>query len=110
MKKLIFLFLIISLFLYCGPKQEKIERVIEDGVEIIVNHIEPYRIKGEHTSLSLEKEFSIDTERDEMAELGLTDIGGFDVDSNGNIFLRDKPESHENHFFKFDIYGKFVTS
>lgn len=110
MKKIIYLVLILSIFLYCIPKQEKIERIIENGVEVVINHIEPYRIKGELTSLSLEKEISIDTERDEIAELRLTDISGFDVDSNGNIFLRDKPESHENHFFKFDVFGKFITS
>ena len=106
----VYFILIIFVLSYCGPKQEKVERIVKEGVEIIVNHLEPYKIKGERTSLSLEKEFSIDTERDEIAELGLTDISGFDVDSNGNIFLRDIPESDENHFFKFDNHGKFITS
>jgi len=60
MKKIIHLVLILSIFLYCAPKQEKVEKIMEDGVEIVVNHIEPYKIKWEPSTFSLEEEFMID--------------------------------------------------
>ena len=47
MKKFIYLILILSIFHNCASKQEKVERVIKDGVEVIVNHLEPYQIKNE---------------------------------------------------------------
>ena len=40
-KLLILVSLILLFFCLCGPKQEKVEKIIEDGVEVIVNHIEP---------------------------------------------------------------------
>lgn len=54
---------------------------MEEGVEVVVNHVEPYKLKGEPGNLILLKVLSIDTERDDIAESGLTDIGAFDVDS-----------------------------
>lgn len=71
----------------CGPKQEqeKIEMVFEDGVEVVINHLEPYKIKDQPSSLHLEKEFAIDTESDEMAEIGLVGMSNFNIDSNENF-------------------------
>lgn len=110
MKKIILLILIISLFIYCGPKQDKVDRVYEDGVEVVINHLEPYKIKGEPCTLHLEEEFTIDTERDEVAEIGLTDIRGFDVDSEENIYFFKPSMSQEKLIYKFDRDGKFITS
>ena len=109
MKKLIYLILIISLFFYCGQKQDKVERHMEDGVEVVVNHIEPYKINGEPSTLILEEEFTIDTEKDEIAERGLVEIDNFDVDSKGNIYCTYL-RSRENCIFKFDNKGNFVDS
>jgi hypothetical protein len=109
MKKLIYLILILSLFLFCGPKQEKVERIMEDGVEIIINHVEPYRIKGEPSTFTLEEEFVIDLERDDIAEIGLTEIQDFAVDSAGNIYFSDS-NSKENLIFKFDAQGNHLKS
>jgi len=110
MKKIIYLALIITIFLCCVHKQEKVERIIEDGVEVIVNHLEPYKIKGEPSTLHLEEEFTIDTGRDEIAEIGVTDIEDFDVDSQGNIYFFQKRESDENLVYKFDKNANFVTT
>ena len=109
MKKLIFLVLILSVFFHCGTKQENIESYIEDGVEVIVNHLEPYKIKGEPSTLHLEEEFIIDLERDDLAEIGMTDIGGFDVDSEGKIYFWSYSSS-EDFIFKFNTNGKFTSS
>jgi len=110
MKKTICFFLILMLFVLCKPKQEDVERIIENGVEVVLNHLEPYRIKGETSNLILKEQFTIDTEKDEIVALGLSDISGFDVDSEGNIYLRNRPDSTEKHFFKFDNAGRFTAS
>lgn len=67
------LFGIVLLMLGCGPKQDSVERIIEDGVEVVLNHMEPYEIQGERAHLTLEEIFTIDTEINDIAELGLTD-------------------------------------
>lgn len=110
MKKLVYLGFILSLSLCCGQKQDKVEKIMEDGVEVVLNHIEPYQIKGEPTTFSLEEIFEIDTENFSTVRIGLTDISCFDVDSRGNIyFLRPKSRSG-NYIFKFGKNGRYVTS
>lgn len=111
MKKIILLISVLSLFIFCGPKQEEVERIIEDEVEVVINHLEPYKINGATTSLTLEEEFTIAFEKDAIAELGLTEPNaGVDVDSIGNIYLFQQPKG-DNHFvFKFDSDGNYVTS
>lgn len=82
---------------------------MENGVEVVINHIDPYTIKGQSTSLNLEKEFVIDSERDDIAEIGLTYIDSFGIDSEGNIyFLNNK--NPENIIFKFNRKGNFIDS
>ena len=107
MRKLILLSLSISIFIHCGPKQDKVERYIEDGVEVIVNHLDPYKIKGEPSNLILDKEFTIDTESEEMAEIGLSYILSFDVGSEGSIYFRAL-KNQDYLVFKFDKNGNFI--
>ncbi len=109
MKRLIWFFLILLLFLYCKPTKEEIEKYTEDGVEVIVNHLEPYKIANEPPHLILEAQLTIDTESENIAETGLTNIIYFDVDSDENIyFLNDRPQ--KNYFIKFDRNGNFITA
>ncbi len=105
MKKLINLILILLIFSYYAPKQKKVERIIEDGVEVIVNHSEPYQIKGEPTTFTLEEEFTIDAERADLAELGISSIYEYDVDSEGNIYFESR-----GLILKFDNAGKFIQT
>jgi len=109
MKKLIHLILIISFFIYCGTKQEKVERIMEDGVEVVLNHLEPHRIKGELNTLNLDQEFTIDFERDDLKETGIREIIGLDVDSDGNIYFIVS-RSDADLILKFDGNGNFVLS
>lgn len=109
MRKIVFLILILSFFIYCGPKQDEVERTIVDGVEVVVNHQEPYRLKGTPSQLQLESLFSIDTEDANIYEIGLVDIEAFDVDYEGNIYII-RWQSKENYIFKFDNQGNFVKS
>lgn len=109
MKKIVPVCLVLFLLSSCSPKQEKVERFMENGVEVVVNHLEPYKIKGEPTSLKLEEEFTIDTEKDDVAEKGLSDIAAFDADSEGSIYFLDS-KSKDYFIFKFDNHGKFISS
>jgi len=109
MKKLIYLISVLSLFLYCGTKQEKVEKIMEDGVEVVLNHLEPYKIKGEPSTLHLEEDLIINFEREDFTEIGIKEIVGFDVDSDNNIYFR-LSSSSANYIYKFDAKGKFLFS
>lgn len=109
MKKSTYLIVVLSVFFYCGPGRDRVEKTVEDGVEVVLNHLEPYRIKDESGTVHLEREFSIDTENQEMLEIGLTGIETFDVDSEGNIYLIQWASS-EDYIFKFNQKGNFLTS
>jgi len=109
MKKLVTLVCIVSIFSYCGPRQEKVDRIIEDGVEVVINNLEPYKIGGQN-SLILEEILNIDTEDDEIANLGIPDIFGFDVNSFGEIYILRNIQGEGDFVFKFDGNGKFIKS
>jgi len=94
----------------CGPKQNSVERFIEDGVEVVLNNIDPYTIKGKPKTFSLEEETVIDTESDEIAKIGLTDIRSFGVDSVGSIYISRERAGEDNYIFKFDEKGNYLLS
>jgi len=108
MKKLIWFCLIPLLFFYCKSTKEEIERYTEDGVEVVVNHLEPYKVEKEPSHLYLEEEFRIDTEKEDIVATGLTDINYINVDFKGNIYCLNE-KSQENFILKFDRNGNFVT-
>ena len=54
----------------------------ENGVEVVVNHVEPYRLAGRAGRLSLEKEYTIDFGREEIGALGLANAIDFEVDGS----------------------------
>jgi len=58
----------------------------------------------------LEEELSIDTEREDLTEQGVSDVWGFDVDSRGDIFIFQPPMNTGQLIFKFDRRGHFLTS
>lgn len=88
-------------------KEEQVQRVMEDGVEIILNGIEPYPIEEEPTQLSLKEELVIDFEREDLAELGITDF--LDVDSEGKIYCWRSYETG-NLIARLNRSGEFETS
>ena len=108
MNKSICLICLSCFLVHCGQKQADVERVVEDGVEVVINHLEPYQIEGE-TTLSLEQEYVLDLERENLAELGMSDVLGFDVDSDGYIYFWCL-DSSENFIYRFDSDGNFVNS
>lgn len=64
---------------------------------------------GEAKLFSLEKVLMIDTENNETAEMGLTDIRHFDIDSEGNIFIANL-KAKENYIFILDKDGFFKSA
>ena len=101
------LFLIFTL-ICCTSRKTEWQGTIEevDGVTVVKNPKEP---KYEGKPFTLEEEFSIDTERDDIAITGLTYIAHFDIDSNRNIYCLNGT-SNENSIVKFDRDGKFIIS
>jgi len=108
-KKTICLVSILIFTSFCGSKQDVVEKITEDGIEVVINHLEPYKIKGEPSLLSLLKEITIDTEVNIFAELGVTDVLDFCVDSEGHLYLRTR-RSGQDLIYKFDSEGKFQLS
>jgi hypothetical protein len=93
----------------CGPRAQEVERTIENGVEVVINHLEPYKVKGETATLELKKELTIDFSREDLVRLGLGDVYNFNVDSRGNIYvLNARPV--EYFIFAFDGQGHFLKS
>ncbi|MCK7514753.1 MAG: hypothetical protein MZV70_69295 [Desulfobacterales bacterium] len=105
MKRLLIGLIAISLLVSCRDKRPKVDRVFQDGVEIVLNHVEPYRVPGEPSVLSLEREFSIDAEDPELLQAGLTDIFRFGVGTDGSIYIAQRPRKDVPIVFKFDRTG-----
>ena len=110
MIRFFFLFLIPGLFFFCSTPDVSVDKTYEDGVEVILNHLEPYEIEKIPSTFSLERIFSIDTEDEDILDFGLTDIWGFDVNVDGDIFVYNPPSSPGNLIFKFDKSGAPVLS
>jgi hypothetical protein len=100
--------IVLCFLICCTPKQENVERIIKDGVEVVLNRIEPYAVT-ETNAFTLEKTLTIDTENDEIAEMGLTGISHVDVDSKGKIFLANRRATNSCVFI-FDKAGLFVSA
>jgi len=109
MNKPLCILLGIGLLASCGGRETRIDKVIEDGVEVVLNHIEPYRIKGQPTTIALEKVLSIDLEREDLARAGLLSGGEWDVDDDGNIFVVGFKNS-ENFIYRFSRTGLLTGS
>jgi hypothetical protein len=84
----------------CGGKRGAIDRVTENGVEVVLNHLEPYKSPGRPVSLTLQEIAAVDTESDAVAKAGVTDIYLFDVDSQGNMYVMVPPAHPGNFVFK----------
>ena len=78
MRKTFCVLLGIAFLASCVGREPQVDKVIEDGVEVVLNHLEPYKIKGQPSTISLEKVFSIDLEREDLAKAGLGSGGEWD--------------------------------
>ena len=99
----------IVLLASCGSNQPQIDRTREGGVEVVINHVEPYRIKGQPSTFSLEKVFSIDTERTDLAEAEMGSAGEWDADDAGNVYIVGF-KNERNFIYRFDSSGRLLGS
>jgi hypothetical protein len=95
---------------FCRPKLANVEKRVENGVEVVINHVTPDAVRKMRPPLRLDELFVIDTESAEIARLGVSDIWGFDVNSVGEIFVFKSPLSQGDFIYKFDAVGRFVSS
>ncbi len=109
MKKTIWLCILSVLFLSCGQKEERVKTLKEEGVEVVINHFEPYRIKGESPRLQLEEEFVIDLDDPAVSDLNLYGLDSFTVNSSGEIYLLQQ-RTETDHLYKFTQDGRFLSS
>lgn len=109
MKKKVIIVLVVFFIVSCKGQQQEIKRIMEDGVEVVFNNIEPYKIKSESFNLTLKEVFSIDTEDQNVAKNGLTDIEQFDIDSSGDIYFLVRLNGDGNFIVKYHQWN-FETS
>ena len=101
MKKLIYLFLVLSLFLYCGLKEGKVEKIMVDGVIHIMNPEKPLK---ETVLLDVEKTREINPYQYEEVHLGWFE---FVRDIDGEVILFN-PNNTEAQRFNQD--GEYLGS
>ncbi|MDD8027447.1 MAG: 6-bladed beta-propeller [Acidobacteriota bacterium] len=111
MMKRLYLLLLPALILFagCGGPKSRIDRTTENGVEVVLNHLTPYPI-GKVRAMTLERLSTIDTESAAVRDAGLFDIFGFDVDSQGQIFVLKQYAGEGDFVFLFDDQGRFLKS
>jgi hypothetical protein len=110
MRRISSCFLVIILLVFCRANHPQVEKITENGVEIILNHLEPYRVPGEPSAVVLEKEFVIDAESPDLFKAGLTDIFRFGVGTDGSIYVAQRPRKDVPVVFKFDKTGHLQNS
>jgi hypothetical protein len=111
MKKIRFLSWILLglLVLPSGVPAQKVDKTEEEGVEVVLNHFEPYELAGGSADIALTEELVIDLEDPAVSGTGLYDLVLFGADSRGDIYLVSY-QSQTDHIFKFDARGKFIRS
>ena len=93
----------------CIGREPRVDRTFEDGVEVVLNHVEPYRIKGQRSTFSLEEVLVIDLERTDLAEAGLMSGGEWDVDGEGNIYVLGF-KNRDDFIYRTDRSGRVTGS
>ena len=105
--KLLLIIIFIVLLIIGCTKQKRVERKIENGVEVLINPLEPFKSQEGMSTFKLIEDFRIDTEDNFYAEIGLSEITTFALDSEGNIFLLN-PRRSDFFIFKFDNSGNYI--
>ncbi len=110
LKKSVFIALASLFIAACSSRIEGPKRIVENGIEVVVNDTGPYLVKGERHALSLHEEFRIDTESDALSVAGLSDIAAVDSDSRGRIYVCQRAKGRDPLIFQFDNRGNFLKS
>ena len=105
MKRLLCFLVGMSFLVSCGGKQPKVDKVIEDGVEVVLNHLEPYALKGQPTRLTLTEELTVGLSNN--PDESFTDVSYLAVDAEGKIYCLD---IKDQKIKVFDKNGKFLLA
>lgn len=109
MKKTAWIAVLLLLVAGCGRQENQVEKVIEDGIEVVLNRAEPYKLPDVRRPVSLEGEWDIDLEDEGVSKTGLYQLDTFAVDADGSIYILNW-RSEKDHIFKFMPGGKFDKS
>jgi hypothetical protein len=104
------LIVIVFSSLACADREPGPRRIFENGEEVVLNSAEPFQVKGKPSVLRLEEDFSLDTEDNALAALGVTDIAAFDVDRSGNLLFLVPPSGPHDCVYKLAPDGKLLTT
>jgi hypothetical protein len=110
MRKISFCLLALALSVSCKAKRLEVDKIIEDGIEVVLNHLDPYLINGKSISFRLEEELRIDLTDKELIEVGIVAPREAETDSRGNIYILDRYRSSQFFISKFDRTGRFIRS
>lgn len=94
--------------LSCQGRRAQVDRIYEDAVEVVLNHLEPYKLKGQPSHLELREETRIEFEKGGYSDLGLKEPDIVEADSKGNIFVVEKFPDSDYFIYKFTPDGRFV--
>ena len=94
----------------CGGGRNGVQRTVENGVEVVLNPADLVQFQRKPPVLASERVFSLDTEDNATAALGITDIAHFDVDPAGNILILVPPTGPRDSVYKLSPDGKFLAS
>ena len=108
MRKLACVLAVLGLLVSCQGKGTRVDRIVENGVEVVLNHAEPYKIKGEPSRLVLQEDVRMDLEKSEYSGLGLKEPSFAEADGEGNIYLVEFYQDSEYLLYKFAGDGKFL--
>lgn len=110
MRKSLGVLLGLGFLIYCGGKQPQVDKKIEDGVEVVLNHHDPYLISGKPVSFRLEEELRIDFAKKKLIDLGIAWPQEAHADSKGNIYILDRYRKSNYLISEFDKFGTFAKS
>ena len=99
----------ILFLLSCGSKQSQVERIYEDGVEVVINHLNPYKISREPSQILLEEKARIDFGAKEFEKFGLKEPTFIEADSDGNVYVAEEDGAFDYFINKFDQNGKCLA-
>ena len=99
----------IAVLVSCWGKQTKVDKINENGVEVVINHLNPYKITGEPSQLLLEEKARIDFGAKEFEKYGLKELTFVEADSDGNIYVAEEDGPLDYFINKFDQNGKCLA-
>jgi hypothetical protein len=109
MKKTAWLAVFLLVIAGCSRQENQVEKVIEDGIEVVLNGMEPYKFPDVQSPVRMNEEWVIDLEDENVSKTGLYKLDTFAVDAEGSIYILNL-RSEEDHIFKFTPDGKFDKS